>query len=397
MIIKGKYNQAIIYSNTVEKTAIEQIHGVCNMKILKNSKIRIMPDVHAGIGCTIGTTMTINNAIIPNFVGVDIGCGMTIAKLNEKNIDFVKLDDIIHKYIPSGFNIRNTPHQFTDNINLDTLKCNVDLKRSILSIGTLGRGNHFIEIDVDSSGNYYIVVHSGSRNLGNNVCKYYQNLAYLKLTHENSDKVKIIQKLKNENKEYEIEKVLLQLNNHPKIQKKFAYLINDDMKDYLYDMKIVQSYASINRNAMIYEIVTRMNFSINEQFETIHNYIDVDNMILRKGAISAQKNEKVIIPLNMRDGSIIALGKGNIEWNYSAPHGAGRIMSRTQAFKTLNMSEFKKSMSGIYSSTINKSTLDESPNAYKSSNEIISNIKDTVDVIEIIKPIYNFKDDTKRK
>lgn len=362
LTIKGKFNQAVIYSNKLDTETNKQIMELCDQEFLKNSIIRIMPDVHAGKGCTIGTTITICDKIVPNMVGVDIGCGMEVSILANKNINFTELDKTIRALIPSGFNIRKSPHPYAREIPFAKLKSqkHLNIERGKLSIGTLGGGNHFIEVNKDSKGTLYLVIHSGSRNLGNQVAEYYQKLA---------------------------------IKNHmpSNIPRDLAYLKGKDFEDYLHDMKIMQTYAVTNRKAMAEEIIQALGLVVTEQFTTIHNYIDIKNMILRKGAISAQKGEKVIIPINMRDGSIIAIGKGNPDWNYSAPHGAGRIMSRKQARANLNLQDFKASMYNVYTTCVSNSTLDEAPMAYKPIDEILDSIHETVDIAEVIKPIYNFK------
>lgn len=392
IILEGKNNNAKVYTDNIENEAISQIVELCNQEFCKDSNIRIMPDVHSGAGCTIGTTMTIKDKVVPNLVGVDIGCGMETVKIREKEIDFKKLDDIIRGYIPSGFNIRNTEHRYCKMIDLNNLKYHksINIKRAMLSIGTLGGGNHFIEMNKDGMGNVYIVVHSGSRNLGKQVAELYQDIAYKKLIDTRSEKDNIIEKLKKEGREKDIQTELKKIVI-PKIRKELAYLQGEDFNDYINDIKIVQKFADLNRKAIIDEIVSRMGFTIEEQFTTVHNYIDTESMILRKGAISAKLNEKVLIPMNMRDGSLICIGKGNEDWNYSAPHGAGRIMSRSKAKEMVSIEEYKESMKGIWSTSVRESTIDESPMAYKPMEEIIRNVKDTVDVIDIIKPLYNFK------
>jgi len=363
--IKGKYNTAKIFTDNADNEAIAQITELCNQEFAKDSIIRIMPDVHAGAGCTIGTTMTITDKIVPNLVGVDIGCGMETIKLKQKDIDFKKLDDIIRHHIPSGFDIRKKQHKYAEYVELDKLACkkHVDLGRARLSIGTLGGGNHFIEINRDKNNCLYLVVHSGSRHLGKQAAEYYQKLAYTKLAGSGT----------------------------VKISRQLAYLQGESYKNYLEDMKIIQKYAVYNRKAIVDEIINRIELDIEDQFTTIHNYIDLDGMILRKGAISAKKGERVLIPINMRDGSLICIGKGNKDWNFSAPHGAGRIMSRRQAKETISLDEFKKTMEGIYTTTVNRATLDECALAYKPMDEIIGNIQDTVEIVDIIKPVYNFK------
>lgn len=363
--IKGKYNNAIVYTENIESGAVTQIETLCNQEFVKSSKIRIMPDVHSGIGCTIGTTMTIEDKVVPNLVGVDIGCGMEVVKLENNRIELQKLDKLIYEKIPSGFNIRDKEHRFNDEIDLNQLKCKnkVNLNRARLSIGTLGGGNHFIEIDKDSEGNLYLVIHSGSRHLGKEVASLYQEEAYKSL---------------NKNSKSDIPKAL-------------AYVSGELFDDYIHDMKIVQRFADLNRKAMVQEIIKGMKLKVVSRFTTIHNYIDTENMILRKGAVSAQKGKILLIPINMRDGSLICIGKGNPEWNYSAPHGAGRIMSRTQAKNSFTLTQFKETMKDIYTTSVNRDTIDECPLAYKPMEEIIDNIGDTVEIIDNIKPIYNFK------
>lgn len=390
--IKGKYNVAKVFTDNLESKAAGQILELCNQEFVKDSVIRIMPDTHAGAGCTIGTTMTIQDKIVPNLVGVDIGCGMETIKLDDKEIDLEKLDKVIHRFIPAGFEVRKRQHNYSKKINFEKLVCkkHVNIERAKLSIGTLGGGNHFIEVNKDENGCLYLVIHSGSRHLGKQVAEYYQNLGYKEMVKNNKHIKQIIQDLKSQGREKEIEEEMQKLKN-TKINKSLAYVEGKNFTDYLNDMKIVQYFAVLNRKAIMDEIVSKMNIDIKEQFTTIHNYIDIENMILRKGAISAQKDERVLIPINMRDGSLICLGKGNKDWNYSAPHGAGRLMSRRQAKKSITLEEFKKTMKGIYSSTVNKSTLDECALAYKPMDEIIRNIKEAVEIIHIIKPIYNFK------
>ena len=392
--LNGKYATAKIFTNNVENEALSQIYELCNQEFVKDCKVRIMPDVHAGKGCTIGTTMEIKDKVVPNLVGVDISCGVLCIKLKEKEIDFQKLDDIIRKYIPSGMNVREKAIDSSEirKIGLQKLKCinHINMDRAEKSLGTLGNGNHYVEIDVDDEGNLYLVIHSGSRYLGKQVAEYYQKVAINDLTNNTKEKIALIQKLKNEGREKEIE-CALKIFDKPKIPSYLAYLEGIHLKNYLHDVGIIQEYANINRKTMANEIITRMGLNIEEEFTTCHNYIDLDHMILRKGAISAQKGERLIIPMNMRDGSIIGIGKGNPDWNYSAPHGAGRIMSRSKAKATVDLKEFEKSMEGIWTSSVNENTIDESPMAYKPIEEIKENIKDTVEIEKIIKPVYNFK------
>lgn len=394
--LSGKYSSAKVFTDVIEPDAISQIITLCSQELSKDSKIRIMPDVHAGTGCTIGTTVTITDKAVPNMVGVDIGCGMETVKIKEKHIELQKLDKLIYEKIPSGFGIRNTPHRYAEKIPLENLYCieHIDLEKAEKSIGTLGGGNHFIEADKASDGSIYIVVHSGSRHLGVEVAKYYQNEAYKRLNKTSkSDIDELVARLKSEGKTKNIQQEIKKLVNTKttNIPKHLAYAEGELFEQYIHDMKIVQEFALVNRQAIITEIIKGMKLHITEQFSTIHNYIDTDNMILRKGAVSAQNGEKLIIPINMRDGSLICTGKGNPDWNFSAPHGAGRLMSRSQAKQSFTVSEYKKQMKGIYSTSINSSTLDECPMAYKNINDILENISDTVTVDDIIKPIYNFK------
>lgn len=355
-----------------------------------------MPDVHAGAGCTIGTTMTINDKIVPNLVGVDIGCGMETILLEEKSVDLEKFDKFIYDNIPSGMNIRKHPHKYSLDVEIDELKCldNINLNRALKSIGTLGGGNHFIEIDRDDSGNLYIVIHSGSRHLGKEVAEYYQEEAYKQLNHCSKKMLeKVINDLKTSGRQTEIQNTIDKMKKQvlTDIQKSLAYVSGYLFDDYIHDMKIVQKYAVLNRKAMAYELINGLGLTVKEEFTTIHNYIDTESMILRKGAVSAKKGEKLLIPINMRDGSLICIGKGNEDWNCSAPHGAGRLFSRNQAKKNFTVDEFKTSMDGIYTTSINENTLDECPMAYKTMDDIVNNISPTADIVKIIKPIYNFK------
>ena len=394
--LNGKYSKAKVFTDIIDEESISQIISLCNQEFAANQNIRIMPDVHAGSGCTVGTSMTVTDKVVPAMVGVDIGCGMETIKIKEKHIELQKLDKLIYEKIPSGFGIRNTPHRYAEKIPLENLYCieHIDLEKAEKSIGTLGGGNHFIEADKASDGSIYIVVHSGSRHLGVEVAKYYQNEAYKRLNKTSkSDIDELVARLKSEGKTKNIQQEIKKLVNTKttNIPKHLAYAEGELFEQYIHDMKIVQEFALVNRQAMITEIIKGMKLHITEQFSTIHNYIDTDNMILRKGAVSAQNGEKLIIPINMRDGSLICTGKGNPDWNFSAPHGAGRLMSRSQAKQSFTVSEYKKQMKGIYSTSINSSTLDECPMAYKNINDILENISDTVTVDDIIKPIYNFK------
>ena len=396
IILNGKYNSAKVFTDNIEQDAIAQIIAFCSQPMSEGAQIRIMPDVHAGAGCTVGTTMTITDKVIPNLVGVDIGCGMETVRLKEKHIELQKLDKLIYEKIPSGFAIREKPHRYGEKIDLTELYCykHIDPLRAEKSIGTLGGGNHFIEADKGEDGSIYIVIHSGSRHLGVETAKFYQNEAYRRL-NKSSDKeaAELIARLKAEGREKQIQSELKKLANTKTtdVPKHLAYCEGELFEQYIHDMKIVQKFAMLNRQAMMDEIIKGMHLHVEDQFTTIHNYIDTDTMILRKGAVSAQAGEKLLIPINMRDGSLICTGKGNGDWNCSAPHGAGRLMSRSQAKQSFTVSEFKKQMAGIYTTSVNAQTLDECPMAYKSMEDIVDNIGDTVEINEVITPIYNFK------
>ncbi|MGI6751662.1 MAG: RtcB family protein [Anaerovoracaceae bacterium] len=366
LTIKGKYNNAVCFCEDLDEFAADQIRAVCDQEDFAESRIRIMPDVHAGMGCTIGTTMTIHDKIVPGMVGVDIGCGMETVEIEERTIDFKKLDDIIRLQIPSGRNIRKKYHPLNDEINLDKLKCadSVDMDRARLSIGTLGGGNHFIEVGQGDNDRLFIVVHSGSRHIGKEVAEYYQMKAQSQIKKSGKSDA---------------------------LPKDLSYVSGDLFNDYIHDMKLIQRFASLNRKAIMDTLLDILSLSKIDEFTTIHNYIDTEEMILRKGAVSAKKGEKLLIPLNMRDGSLICMGKGNRDWNCSAPHGAGRIMSRRAAFKSLSMDEYKRQMKGIYTTCITSDTLDEAPMAYKNMGSIVRQIVSTAEILMQIRPVYNFK------
>ena len=394
--IRGKYNQAKIFTDVVDSASIAQVQELCNQEFTAQSRIRLMPDIHAGKGCTIGTTMTIADKVVPNLVGVDIGCGMETVRIRESHLELEKLDKLIYSRIPSGFSIREKAHRYLDKIDLSQLYCagHVDLLRAEKSIGTLGGGNHFIEVDKDDEGNLYIVVHSGSRHLGVEVASYYQDQGYRVLNRTDEASVKaFVEQLKAQGRDKEISKELKKLKNTKRtsVPRELAYVQGELFEQYIHDMKLVQQFAMLNRQAMMDEILKGMKLHVEEQFTTIHNYIDTDHMILRKGAVSAQAGEKLLIPINMRDGSLICVGKGNADWNFSAPHGAGRLMSRAQAKQSFTVSEFKKQMAQIYTTSVNRTTLDECPMAYKGMDAILDNIGPTAQVVKIIRPIYNFK------
>lgn len=392
VIIEGKYNSAVVYTNNVDHSTIAQVIELCGQECYKDSRIRIMPDCHAGKGCVIGTTMTIADKVSPSLVGVDIGCGVATFLLKDNDIDLPKLDKVISSCIPSGFNIRETPHPIASTINLNKLKCakHVDLKRAYRSLGTLGGGNHFIEVDKDEQGKLYLLIHSGSRNLGKQVAEHYQDIAYKKLTSLKERKAKLITDLKAANKEKEIEKELKKLKPTT-IKKELAYLEGEDFKNYIHDMKIVQQYARLNRRAIAREISKASGIEFTGHISTVHNYIDTDAMILRKGAVSAKSGQYLLIPLNMRDGSLLCRGKGNSDWNNSAPHGAGRVMSRSKAKELVSLQDYINSMKEVYTSSVNESTKDEAPMVYKPKDEILTRITETVEIVSVLKPTYNFK------
>lgn len=396
--IIGKFNTAICYTNELEPTAYSQIETVCNEQAFENSKIRIMPDVHAGKGCTIGTTMTIVDKVVPNMVGVDIGCGMYTVNLGKVDIDLATFDEAAHS-IPCGRNVWEGRQERFDLTQLRCYRNLKDTKRLERSLGTLGGGNHFIEIDVDEDGNKYLIVHSGSRNLGTQVAEYYQGIAIdLNLGKEEYFKKReeIIRTYKEQGRRSEIQATLKLMEKEweakePTIPRELCFLYGSFMEDYLHDIRICQEFAQRNREKMAEILLQKTGLVAVEAFQTIHNYIDVDELILRKGSVSAKAGEKLLIPINMRDGSLICIGKGNADWNYSAPHGAGRLMSRSAAFERLTMEEYEKQMEGIYTTCVNTATLDESPMAYKNMDEIVANIEPTAEIVAHIKPIYNFK------
>ena len=394
--IRGKYNEAKIFADVVDSASIAQVQELCNQEFTAGSRIRLMPDIHAGAGCTIGTTMTITDKVVPNLVGVDIGCGMETVRIREGRLELQKLDKLIREKIPSGFAIRDSAHPYLSQIDLSELCCarHVDLPRAERSIGTLGGGNHFIEVDRDDDGNLYLVVHSGSRHLGVEVASHYQQAGYKALNRVDDASVEaLVARMKAEGREKEIPKEIKRLKNarQTRIPKALAYVSGDLFAQYIHDMRIVQRFAMLNRQAMVDVIVKGMKLHVEEQFSTIHNYIDTDARILRKGAVSAKAGERLLIPINMRDGSLLCVGKGNADWNFSAPHGAGRLMSRADARQSFTVSAFKKQMAGVYTTSVSKATLDECPMAYKGMEDILNQIGPTADVEKILRPIYNFK------
>ena len=394
--VSGKYNQAKIFTDVVDQASIAQVIELCNQEFTAGSRIRLMPDVHAGAGCTVGTTMTITDRVVPNLVGVDIGCGMETARLREDHLELQKLDKLIREKIPSGFAVRSAVHRYADQIDLEELCCyrHVQMLRAEKSIGTLGGGNHFIEVDRDEEGQLYVVIHSGSRRLGLEVAKYYQEEGYKVLNQTDQASLdRLIAEMRAAGRQKDIQKELKRRKSQKltRIPRPLAYVAGALFDQYIHDMKLVQHFARLNRQAMLDEIVKGMKLHVEEQFTTIHNYIDTDAMILRKGAVSAKAGEQLLIPINMRDGSLLCVGKGDEDWNCSAPHGAGRLMSRGEAKQSFTVSEFKKQMEGIYSTSVGRSTLDECPMAYKGMADILDNIGPTAEVVKVIRPIYNFK------
>ena len=410
--VQGKYNDITVFTDNVEQTAMAQMYDIANSNVLAGTTIKVMPDVHAGNACVIGLTHTITDKVIPNLVGQDIGCGMFVAKLGDIKIDLPALDEFINNNILSGTVIYDNNQENAKHVEeiISELKINknrLDLTKIINSVGTLGGGNHFIEVNIDNDNNKYLVIHTGSRSFGMQVFKYYQKLAvdttiqdkYEPQKIDNDSIKQIIEQMKKDGQANKIQETLNQLLNKRKnttlsdANINFAYLKNDNLKDYIHDLDIVTNYAKLNRQIIAEKILNHLNLDLNDldNFQCVHNYIDKYDNIVRKSAISAKKDEQVIIPINMRDGSILAVGKGNNAWNNSAPHGAGRRMSRSVAKNKINFEIYKNQMKYVYTTSVTSSTLDESPDAYKSIDEIINNIGDTVNIQAIIKPIYNFK------
>ena len=398
MEIRGRCGTAIAYAKVIEDEAVEQIRRMCDYEFTEGASIRIMPDVHWGKGCTIGTTMTVRDKVVPNLVGVDIGCGMYTVDLGKGEIDLERFDEAAH-FVPSGRNLWDGRQEKFDLLGLRCYRALKDTKRIARSLGTLGGGNHFIEIDRSADGTNYLVIHTGSRNLGKQVAEYYQNIA-IDLSHGKDElfraRDELIRRYKAEGRRSELQEALKELNRgfqakEAEIPADLAFLYGSYLEDYLHDIEICQNFARRNREVIARVLLERTGLTAGEAFHTIHNYIDVEERILRKGAIAARVGERVLIPINMRDGSILAVGRGDPDWNWSAPHGAGRLMSRTAAKENLSMDEFRETMSNVYTTAVNENTLDEAPMAYKSLTDIIDVIEDSVDVIEVLKPIYNFK------
>ena len=359
--IQNSINTAIVFSEEIDPGAEGLLRALCGSPISQNSKIRVMPDVHAGKGCAVGMTMTISGCVAPGLIGPDIGCGMTVLKVGGRRPELQKLDKTNRAAIPAGCGLRTTIHRYSEQIDLKTLNCSrhIQEEKAMRGIGTLGGGNHFIELDRSRDGSFWLIIHSGSRNLGAGVANFYQKAAF--------DSCPV-------GTPFEL-----------------AYMSGTLMADYLHDIKIVQAYAELNRRAIASDIVKRMKWDVELAFSTVHNYVDTDCMVLRKGAVSARRGEQLIIPMNMRDGCLLCVGKGNREWNESAPHGAGRLMSRAEARQRFTLSQFKKEMDGIYSSTLSHDTIDESPMAYKPMEQILARIGPSVEIKELIRPVYNFK------
>lgn len=396
--ITGKYGTAkVLVSDWInlEEAAHKQIINLLNQKWADGCNIAVMPDVHAGTGCVIGFTQKINGRVCPNLVGVDVSCGMQVLKISKDfHFDLKNLDKVWRQRVPMGMEHRKIKHPFCKNVDLSKLIANVNQEKELLALGTLGGGNHFCELDKDEKGDYYLVTHSGSRHLGIEVCKYWQNKAIMYCNNNTKAREGLIQKLKAEGREKEIETELKKLPASEKVPNELAYLEGEDLEGYLHDMRICQDFAYWSRKAMQHEICEALNIKrkhILDEFCTIHNYVDTEARIVRKGSIRLLKDEIAIIPISMAYGSLIVKGKGSSEYNFSGPHGAGRLMSRSKAKETLKMEDFKKSMEGIYTTSVSTSIIDESPMAYKSAEDILENIKDLCEVVSIIKPIWNVK------
>ena len=408
--IEGKFNTAKIFTDTCDEMTAAQVKNLLDQPCAEGAKIRIMPDCHAGAGCVIGTTMTITDKVIPNLVGVDIGCGMLATKLKEKRVDLPKFDSVSQAEIPAGMKMRAAPHGRAGEMSAGELKCfkkqycKVSEDVFALSLGTLGGGNHFWELDRDEDDNIWLVVHTGSRRSGKDVAEYYQRMAYESLNILGDRRKKLlaaqreafIDSVKREGRAKELNKLLKDWENaQPEAEIAVPYEVawceGALFDDYIHDMRVMQRYAALNRRIITETILKSCKLHAEDQFETIHNYIDTDRMILRKGSVSAMEGERLLIPINMRDGALICLGKGNEDWNQSAPHGAGRLMSRSEARSAVSMKDYREAMKGIYTTCVNKGTLDESPFAYKSMDDIVANIGPTAEIVSRIRPIYNFK------
>ena len=408
--VTGKYNMARIFTDRCDDATLAQITNLLNQPCAQGAKIRIMPDCHAGAGCVIGTTMTVTDKVIPNLVGVDIGCGMLATRLKEKRIDLPRFDSVSQAEIPAGMRMRQSPHSLADTLSVEELACfrksgcHVSPDVFSLSLGTLGGGNHFWELDRDEEDNIWLVVHTGSRRSGKDVAEFYQAQAYERLNDLGEHRRKrlaeeqraFIGQLREQGREREISKLLPEwIASRPEakitVPYEVAWCEGDLLEDYLHDMGVMQRYAALNRRIITETILKKCKLHAEEQFETIHNYIDLEHRILRKGSVSARAGERLLIPINMRDGALICVGRGNPDWNESAPHGAGRLMSRSEARSSISMKAYQEAMKGIYTTCVSKGTLDESPFAYKPMDEIMANIAPTVQTVSRIRPIYNFK------
>lgn len=391
-VIKGKYSEAKVFTNNIDEMTVSQIEAFLNEELTANAQVRIMPDCHAGKGAVIGTTMKVTDRVVPNLVGVDIGCGMLCVEIQKQDVDFAKLDHTVRALVPSGQAVRTAPHDFVKNIDLDQVLATFSKDVAAHSLGTLGGGNHFIEMNEAEDGRLFLVVHSGSRHLGVKAANYHQKKAIESLSTDKEGLDRLILQLKTAGRHKEINDAIKSYKSaQPMIPGDLAYLTGSLMQDYFTDLKIAQEYAKWNRAAMVQVLLEAMAFTEIGRIDTVHNYIDLEHMILRKGAISARKDELVLIPINMRDGSLLAKGKGNDDWNQSGPHGAGRILSRTKAKQLLQLNDFTNSMKHVYTTSVNQDTIDESPLAYKTMQEIIENTTETIDIQSVLKPVYNFK------
>lgn len=391
--INGRFTNAKIFAQTALQTAVDQIQELTDQAFMAGTKVRIMPDYHAGKGCVIGTTIQLQDRVVPNLVGIDVGCGVFVAQLDVTTVDFAQLDAIIRTYVPSGQDIHkevSPSRHFVEFEGKQFRASGLKDDYTNLSLGTLGGGNHFIELAKDEDDQHYLLIHTGSRYVGAKVANWHQKRAYENLRRE--DLTEKIEALKQQGRQQEIQSMIQAYKEQtPFVPKDLSYLEGEAFHDYIHDMKIAQQFARMNRWTIAETIAKQMDWHFTDTFDTIHNYIDTETMTLRKGAVRANKDEKLVIPMNMRDGSLICIGKGNAEWNYSAPHGAGRMFSRRAAKKALNMADFKETMQGIWTTSVNEETLDEAPMAYKPMTEITSAIGETVDIVKVIKPVYNFK------
>lgn len=390
--IQGRFNTAKVFADTLDEKARGQLSRVCDAEHFSQCKIRVMPDVHAGVGCVIGFTMALKDKVVPNMVGVDIGCGMYLCQLQEKEIDYAMLDSAIRSKVPSGNTNHKKPIEEAERFNFENLRCfeGINVINAKRCLGTLGGGNHFIEVDRDSDGTLYLVIHTGSRNLGAGVAEFYQKRGYQVLSQKLEEKYNVL--LEKAKSEEEREKILREKEEEKaSVLPHEAYVEGQLFEDYIQDMKITQEFADLNRKIIANRLIDALGLHVVESFTTTHNYIDMDEMVLRKGAVSAKKGEKLLIPINMRDGGLLCIGKGNEDWNNSAPHGAGRLMTRSKAKETISLEDYQKAMEGIYSTCISTGTLDESPMAYKNKGEIVKNIAPTAEIFKEIKPVYNFK------